>query len=103
MFDVDARFGLSSVVNVHLNALGKISVFPNPSVSLLTISLGRAPLTDWSLSLVNINGQLITTRKFSKDQTTVSLPVALYPNGNYTVEITDGISRQSSKLLISHQ
>ena len=103
MFDFDSRFGLSSVVNVHLNALGKISIFPNPSENFINVSLSRVPVGDWTFSLVNINGQIIVNRKFSKDQTNVSLPVSNYPNGNYSVQITDGVSKQSSKLMIAHK
>jgi len=102
MFDLDSHFGFSSVVNVHLNALGKISLFPNPSVNFVTVSLGRVPASDWTLTLLNINGQVIVNKRYGKDQTTVSMPVLNVPNGNYTVEISDGISKQNSKLLIAH-
>jgi len=103
MIDFDAHFGFSSVVNVRLSVLGKISVFPNPSVNTVNISLGHAPASAWTLSLVNQMGQTVVRKTFSKDVTTASLPVNIYPAGNYSVDITDGTSTQSSKLLIAHQ
>jgi hypothetical protein len=103
MIDFDAHFGFSAVVNVRLSLLGKVSVFPNPSVNTVTVSLGHAPASSWTLSLVNQIGQIVVRKTFGKDVTTASLPVNIYPAGNYSVDVTDGVSTQSSKLLIAHQ
>lgn len=103
MVDVDAAYHLSGVVNVRLAMMGRISLYPNPVVNVINISLGEAPSTSWKVSLYNTAGQAIVQKTFSKDQTTVSLPVSNYPWGHYTVEITDGVSRQSATLLIAHQ
>jgi len=102
MIDFDAHFGFSAVVNVRLSLLGKVSIFPNPSVNNITVSLGHVPAANWTLSLVNQMGQIVVRKTFSKDITTASLPVNIYPAGNYSVDVTDGISTQSSKLLIAH-
>lgn len=103
MVDLDAKFGFSSVVNVRLSLLGKVSIFPNPTVNNVNISLGHAPAANWTLSLVNQIGQVVVRKTFGKETTTVSLPVSHFPTGNYSVEITDGVSSQSSKLMIAHQ
>ncbi len=103
IIDLDGNYGFSPVVNVRLNTLGKVSLFPNPSVSSVTISLSQAPASDWTVSLVNISGQVMLRKQFSKDQTTVNLPVSSFPTGNYTVEIADGSSVQHAKLMITHQ
>ncbi len=102
--DVDGNFSaFSSIVNVRLSLVGKVSVFPNPAASLLNLSLAEVPVSDWTVSLINNSGQILLKKKFSKDQTTVSLPVINCPTGNYTVEITDGAGSQSVKLMIAHQ
>ncbi|HEY4147648.1 MAG TPA: T9SS type A sorting domain-containing protein [Chitinophagaceae bacterium] len=103
MFDLDGNFGFSPVVNVRLNTLGKISLFPNPSVSQVTVSLSQPPASDWTISLVNMSGQTVIRKQFSKNLTSVNLAVGNYPTGNYTVEIADGSSVQHSKLMITHQ
>jgi len=102
MIDFDAHFGFSSVVNVRLNLLGKVSVFPNPSVNNVTISLGHVPASSWTVSLVNHTGQVMIRKTYGKDITTVNLPVNTFPTGNYSIDITDGVSKQTSKLMIAH-
>ncbi len=102
MVDFDGNFGFSDIVNVRLNSMGKISLYPNPSVNVVTVSLGQAPAADWTVSIVSTSGQVMLQKKFSKDLTSVNLPVNMYPTGNYMVEITDGVSSQNSKLLIAH-
>lgn len=103
MIDFDAKFGFSGVVNVRLNIFGKVSVFPNPAVNTVNVSLGHVPASNWTLSMLNQSGQTIIRKIYSRDVTNVSLPVSIYPSGNYSIEITDGVSKQSSKLLIAHQ
>lgn len=101
--DVDGNFSFSSIVNVRLSLVGKVSLFPNPSTSLLNLSLAEVPVSDWTVSIINSLGQILLQKKFSKDQTTVSLPVINCPAGSYTVEITDGAGSQSVRLMIAHQ
>lgn len=100
--DLDGNFGFSGVTNVHLDILGKISVFPNPAVNVVTVSLGQAPASDWTLSLRNLFGQTVIEKKFGKDYSTASLNVNGFPAGNYSVEINVGGSKQIGKLVIAH-
>jgi len=101
--DLDGKVGYTEIKNVRINALGKISLFPNPSTDRVTISLGEVPAADWSVSLVNNAGQLVFQKKFGKSTTNVTLPLSAYAEGTYTIEINDGASKQSSKLFISRQ
>jgi hypothetical protein len=103
MVDFDGNFGYSDVVNVRLNLMGKVSLYPNPSVSSVTVSLSEVPASDWTVSLINISGQTVLQKQFSKSLTTATLPVGIYPTGNYTVQISDGISSQVTRLMIAHQ
>jgi hypothetical protein len=100
--DLDGKFVYTPVKNVRLNESGKISLFPNPSSDVLNISLGDAPAADWSVSLINYSGQMLIQKKFSKNTSTVSIPVYNYPSGNYLLRITDGKTIQTNKLMISH-
>ena len=100
--DFDGNFGFSAVTNVRINTQGKISVFPNPTVNLVTVSLSEAPSSDWTFRLVNLFGQTVLEKKFGKDYSTASVNVGNFPTGNYSIEINIGSSKQIAKLVIAH-
>jgi hypothetical protein len=100
--DLDGKTSISVIKNVRLSTLGKVSVYPNPASNTVNISLSDIPRGEWSITVVNNNGQTVLQKKYSKSATTVSLPVSAYPNGNYTLEIADGAVKQHSKIMISH-
>lgn len=103
MVDLNGKTTYTIIRNVRLNALGHISLFPNPAADVMNISLGNVPAADWSLVIFNHVGQMVGKYKFSKNTTTASLPVNKYPTGNYAVEISDGNTKQTSSILISHK
>ena len=94
--------GYTIIKIVRMTSPGRITIYPNPSVSIVNISLGEVPQGDWNLSFINNLGKVIVQKKYSRYTTTVSLPVGDYINGNYNLEITDGNFRQSNKLMINH-
>jgi hypothetical protein len=100
--DLNGNFGYTIIKNARMNVSGRITMYPNPSSKLVNISLGELAHADWNLSLINSYGQVIVKRKYNRNTTTVSLAVGNYPNGNYTMEIADGNSRQSNTLMINH-
>ncbi len=101
--DLDGKIGYTEIKNVRINTLGKFSLFPNPARDFVNISLGDLPTADWTLSLVNNAGQLVLQKKFSKSTTVVNLPLDIYAEGTYTLQINDGATKQSGKLFIAHQ
>ncbi len=103
IINVDGSYGYTPVTSLRLDVQGKISVYPNPSVSSINVSLPVAPAGSWAVSLVSLSGQVVLQQQFSKQQTTASLPVSRYPAGNYTLEITTGTGRQSTLLMIAHR
>ena len=103
MVDLNGKTSYTIIRNVRLNALGHISLFPNPAADVMNISLGNVPGADWSLVIYNHVGQMVGKYKFSKNTTTASLPVNKYSTGNYVVEISDGNTKQTSSILISHK
>jgi len=100
--DLNNSFGYTITQKVHLNVLNRSIIYPNPSSNIVNISLGEVPRANWNLILINSGGQTIIQKKYNRYTTIVTLPVNNYPNGNYTLEITDGNSRQSNKLMINH-
>ena len=103
MVDLNGKTTYTVIKNVRLNALGHISLYPNPATDVMNISLADAPRADWSLVIFNHAGQAVGKYKFNKNTTTAALPVGKYSTGNYVVEISDGSTKQTSSILISHK
>ena len=103
MIDLDGKTSYTIIKNVRLNAFGHISLYPNPATDVMNISLADAPRADWSLVIFNHAGQAVGKYKFNKYTTTAALPVGKYSTGNYVVEISDGSTKQTSSILISHK
>ncbi|HTE09483.1 MAG TPA: T9SS type A sorting domain-containing protein [Chitinophagaceae bacterium] len=100
--DLNGNYGYTIIKNARMNLLGRTAIYPNPSSKLINISLGEIAHADWNLLLINSFGQVVVQRKYNRNTTLVSLAVGNYPNGNYTMEITDGSSKQSNTLMINH-
>lgn len=101
--DLDGTTAFTSIRNVRLNAAGKISIYPNPTSSVVTVSLADAPRNDWNVTIMNSNGQVVLQKKYSRTSSVISMPVTHLPSGNYTLEVADGNATQSNKLMINHQ
>ena len=102
MRDRDGAFGYTITKNARVINARNTVIYPNPTSESVNILLGELPYADWNLSLVNSLGQVILQRRFSRTTTTITLPVAVYKNGYYSLDITDGHSRHSNKLMINH-
>ena len=98
--DLDGKTSISATRNVQFNSFGKITLYPNPTVNQVTVTLPAAP-GDWSLSLLNHAGQVLLQNRYTKGTTTVSMPVSAYPAGDYIIQIYDGSQVHNSKLVIS--
>ena len=100
--DLNGNFGYTIIKNARMNVLGRTAIYPNPSSKFVNISLGELAHDNWNLLLINSSGQVVVQRKYNRNITVVSLAIGNYPNGNYTMEIADGNSRQSNTLMINH-
>lgn len=91
------------VKNVSVGTPVAIRLYPNPSVSLVTISLAERPdASYWCLSLINQTGQVVVQKKYHSSETKICLPVSNYANGNYILQISEGNSKQHTALMINH-
>ena len=102
MRDLNGAYGYTGVRSARMNNCRNTVLYPNPCAEMVTVLLSEMPRADWQLTLFNSMGQVMIQRRFSRTTTTVRLPVANYTNGHYTLEINDGLSRQSNKLMINH-
>ena len=99
---LNGDIGYTPTKNVRLDAPVKINIYPNPSVSTVNIMLGYLPQADWNVYLISSSGKMMMHKKYNSLLSAVSLSVADYPTGEYILEIEDGNSRQSNKLMINH-
>lgn len=101
-----AKYGYvaSSVVAVEeLNANTNFMLFPNPAENgFVNVLIDTKNTTDIRLSLYNTLGEQINTQVLNglSGQTTLSLETNTLSAGIYFVELTDGTSRQTRKLLV---
>ena len=67
-------FEVSVVSDVEEPAFnGNISIYPNPTQNMLTLSVTNNETAEMSYSLFDIKGQLITSQKLSGNQTNIQL------------------------------
>ena len=76
-----------------------VSVFPNPTVSEVTILLKDAKLNAGTLSLFNANGQLIYLEEFSTPMNQFELDLTNLSSGTYLVELLAGNKKWIESIL----
>jgi thiol-disulfide isomerase/thioredoxin len=81
-----------------------VSVYPNPMNDQALIEVTTAENTDVSVRVLNMVGQVMTSRDFGKMSGTNYLPLlaAEYPNGVYTVQVKMGEKMAVKKITIQH-
>ena len=98
--DIDGKQTFSPIISINLgNKNAEISVFPNPAINLVNISLPSS--ARYEISLLNISGQLIYNTTITTGDNLV-LNVSGYKAGVYFVRVIhDGIT-ESKKLIINN-
>ncbi|HTB23775.1 MAG TPA: T9SS type A sorting domain-containing protein, partial [Puia sp.] len=98
--DIDGKQTFSPIISINLgNKNAEISVFPNPAISLVNISLPSS--ARYEISLLNITGQLIYNTTITTSDNLV-LNVTGYKAGVYFVRVIhDGIT-ETKKLIINN-
>lgn len=103
--DLDGKVGFTTVKAIRAVAsTAKVSVYPNPAISVANVVVNNADNQAFSLNVFNRNGQLVSQKRASAGTTAVALEVSALPAGDYIIDVNfaDG-SRQSSKLLVGKQ
>jgi hypothetical protein len=103
LVDLDGKYTYSSVRTVRNGLIGGVSVFPNPAHDIVNVTLGGNANENLFVRLYNQSGQLLILKNVANaGGTTVALPVAGYPAGNYVIVVNsaDG-AKQVSNVLIS--
>jgi Arylsulfotransferase (ASST)/Secretion system C-terminal sorting domain len=77
-----------------------LQIYPNPAQDFITIHVPMSK-NDWTVTITNELGQIITQQKNTSTNTTVNTPTDTLQNGIYFVEISDGKIGKSYKVIIN--
>lgn len=87
-----------NVENVHTGLMAEI--YPNPSNGIFTINIPEAGNSQWSYTVTDVTGKLVTNGQLNESKTLVSLQGTVAP-GSYIVTILqDGSAISGQKLVI---
>ena len=87
--DIDGKTTYSnSLVIKSKNQAVNVSVFPNPAVNSVNISINHSLAQQgFTVSLLNHNGQLVLRRQIAEGTNALSLDLGNVKTGNYTMDI----------------
>jgi hypothetical protein len=78
--------GFTSTKTVSENGL-EVSIFPNPTNSNVTIQLNNPSISPATISLLNINGQVLDVKESEYSSGTFEMNLKSYPEGIYMIQI----------------
>lgn len=76
------------------------SIFPNPAQNVITLDLGQPTTERLNLSVINAQGQLIASNILAQGSQRLRLNSSDWPVGIYFVEISNGKSVSTEKVII---
>ena len=85
---VQQAFEIVSVLGVHnLDINLQMSVYPNPTVSVLSLDVKNNSFKNLYYQLIDMNGRLLKNEKIKTETTTISMEG--YPSAVYLLKIID--------------
>ena len=105
MIDINNAFKYSTVLNIHMQTKKEISIYPNPTVdhTILLQMYGQVK-GEYILSIFNLNGKKVMSRKIIQGQNDAVRSIALdknLPTGFYFLQLTNSEKkRETLKFLI---
>lgn len=103
VIDNDGKYKYTNTLTVRtLNKDINVSIFPNPAVNSVNISIGQQLAKQgFTVHVMNHNGQLISRRQVVEGTSALSFDVSTFKTGTYTFDIQfTGGTRESHKLVI---
>ncbi len=99
--DFDGAFEYSAVRNVVFGSTKKVTVFPAPVASVMTIQLDEAFKNDAQWQITDMAGRLVAEGVFVAEQNQLNIPVNNLTEGVYVLRIVaaqETITRQFRKI-----
>ncbi|MFY9308663.1 MAG: CehA/McbA family metallohydrolase [Bacteroidia bacterium] len=93
---------LNSIGIEENNLLSSVSVFPNPTNGLVTIELDKLPEESVKIEVMNIGGQLVTSKLINgcTNKCNQSIDLSTYPKGEYLVKIKSTGGEETKRVML---
>ena len=95
---VDGSYNVSNIVLVTKATRNNISVYPNPTTSLVYITHGIAN-TGAKAEIFSADGKLVLTQKLQQNLTQSSLDVSKMAPGSYLLRVTNGNDVSTNEII----
>jgi hypothetical protein len=97
-----SKTALRNSLSVNDKTLGSIKVFPNPATEVLFVSISDAKTNTATVSLLDINGKLISQQQASNTDlfSGIAIPVNNLPKGLYLLNVSGGQNSITKKIVI---
>ena len=95
-----AQASTATLENQNIEKDFNVSFFPNPSKDTLHINLGNLPETNYSFSIVDINGKTVLEKDFSNATLIESISINQLSKGIYLGVLTTGDKRITKKIVV---
>lgn len=100
--NADGSSNYSPVRMVAFTATARVSVYPNPANTALTVNLGHSTKR-LNIRLVNTAGTVLQSTMAEAGATTLTMNTGIYPTGVYYVETLDGGQLlQTTAVMVAH-
>ena len=101
--DIDGNYMYSRVSNVQVfcGSTELTNVYPNPATEAVHVALNTNGGDTYYMAVYDVTGRLVykNAYDFSNGFNTISIPVAHFQNGYYSLLITNNIKTESFKFL----
>ncbi|MBL0359207.1 MAG: T9SS type A sorting domain-containing protein [Chitinophagaceae bacterium] len=103
--DIDGRFSYSTIVALRTNGLlgtGNFSVYPNPFVTHIKVSLSSPEAAVVGFRMLSLEGKEILNRKVALqqgDNVVVLKDFGVLPKGNYVLEVTNASGKLTRTIM----
>lgn len=95
----------AGIQNVN-NSIGFVSLYPNPSNEVVEISIVTQNATSLTMSITDITGKVIAVpvedHELALGNNKISFNTNNLSNGVYFVTLTNGVSKETVKLIVNH-
>ncbi len=106
--NLNQNFSIWSYVTVE-NPVGidnplsnlKFDLYPNPANDILYLDFNAAQINDYSISISNLQGQIIYQASFGKTISKNQIDVSGFANGIYLININDGANVVTDRFVIN--
>jgi hypothetical protein len=75
--------GVNNHPDIHLS----MSVYPNPSITFITLNLGKLDFLNMSYQLLDVQGKLVASEKITSSESMIKMEE--YAAGNYFLKVLD--------------